>query len=217
MDLKIKYTAPSKEHWDVPEVGYRGEIVTYRVFGEMAPSMTQDKLAEFDSQEKPKGNPHPMDSVLHYAIASAAHKLRNESPQEAEKLRTFLQQGCRRYPHTLTRIAYNPSGNDRIIHNYGTLDQYSLEGDVVGKDGLITDISDKKVLELFLGTENVSEINEIAQWINGTNSSIWRLNSKPKQREERVVGFGACSYRFDLNVLRGPLVGYPAFLVSRVE
>jgi len=213
----IKYTQPSESFFEIPGVVYRGESRTYRLFEQMTDSMTQYQLAEFYEKEKSKGNPHPMDSVLHLTIPFAAYRLRNESPEEAEKLRKFLQTSFRQNPNTLTRVIYNPDGNDEIIHNYGTSDQYSLRENLVGPNNWMADISDKNVLESLLETSNVNKINEFFQWFNKTNGYLWRLNSKPSKKEERVVGFNADSTRLYLNGNRDPSNRSPAFRVLQVK
>ena len=87
----------------------------------------------------------------------------------------------------------------------------------MGSDGYIEDISDKNVLKLFLGTNDIEQINIISQWFNNTNMSLWRLNSKPKQVEERVARFNAYSSRLDLDADR--LLGdeYPTFRVLKAD
>ena len=213
----IRYTAPSEGFFDIPGVVYRGETGNYRVFERMTPAMTQDKLAELYQGEKPKGNPHPMDSVLYFAISLAGYNLRNESPEGAEHLRQFLRESFRKYPNTLSRIIYNSSEKDKIIHNYRTSDEYALDSEVVGQDGWITKIPDKQILESLLGTDNVDKINKVSNWINGTNGYLWRLNSKPENKEERVVRFGADDNWFYLYCNGNPHDECPAFRVLRIE
>ena len=214
---RILYTPKSEGFFVVPGVVDRGETGTYRVFENMTSSMTQDQLSELYETKNQKGNPHPVDSVLHFAIPLAAYNLKNESPNEAEKLRQFLRQGFRQFPNTLTRAIYNPSGKDKIVHNHGTSDEYSSDAEIVGPDGLIAKIPDKKILESLLGTDDIDKINEVSNWINGTNSYLWRLNSKPKNKEERVIGFCVGGDGFGLDCGRSPIVGYPAFRVLRIE
>ena len=215
---EISYTSPGEGFWTIPGVVYKRETRTYRLFEQMTPEMTQDNLSEFYEQEKQKGNPHPTDMPLIMAIASRAYGLIDNSPQEAEELRNLLKNSFRTFPNTLTRIIYNPSGEDKIIHNYKTSDQYSLDGKVVGLDSRIDEISDKIVLEKLLGTQDVIQINKVSQWINKTNSFIWRLNSKPKTKDERVARFDAFGDgRFDFYCDRDLLGGYPAFRVLRVD
>ena len=214
---KLIYTQPSESFWAVPEVLYRGEKGTYQLFDKMTSSMTQDKLAEVYETEKQKGNPSPTDAPLIWAISTRSHELRNEAPEVAESLRSFLQKGFRQYPNTLTRVIYNSSEQDKIIHNYKTSDEYSINEKVVGTDDWIKNISDKNVLEALLVTKDIAKINEVSQWINGTNSYLWRLNSKPKQKDERVARFLAYGSGLSLGCLRNPLNEYPAFRVLRVD
>ena len=216
---RIVYVNPNENFWNIPGVDYRGETGTYRLFESMTPSLNQAQLTELYNGEKPKGNSHPMDSVLHFAILSAAHNLKDESLEEAERLRNFLQAGFRQYANTLTRVIYGSleSKSDKVIHNHGTSDEYSLDAKVVGADGWIKDMHDKKVLESFLGTKDINKINEVSNWINKTNFRIWRLNSKPSEKVERVARFSAYSGRLALGCDGGSLAEYPAFRVLRVE
>ena len=201
----------------VPGVNYRGKTGTYRLFEQMTPAMTQDKLAELYEIEKQKGNPHLTDAPLIWAISTRSYDLRNENPEEAERLRQLLKKGFRQYPNTLTRVIYNPSEEDKIIHNYNTSGEYSIDANVVGLDGQMESISDKNVLESLLGTKDVIKINEVSQWVNGTNSFIWRLNLKPTNKVEKIVRFYAYACRLDLYCDGDPLYGYPAFRVLEVE
>lgn len=214
---RIIYTQSSGSFWVIPGVLYRGETGAYQLFDQMTPVMTQDKLAEVYETEKQKGNPFPTDMSLLWAISTRAYELRDQSPAEAEQLKVFLKKGFRSYPNTLTRVIYNSSAKDKVIHNYNTSDQYSLEENVVGPDDWITNIADKKVLDSILGTNEINKINQVSQWINRTNSYLWRLNSKPQKKDERVAGFGAGSGRLGFFCNGGPLCGWPAFRVLRVD
>ena len=87
---RIIYTQPSEGYWDIPEVSYRGETHTYRLFEKMTPAIDRGSLGELYDKEKRKGNPHPADSILYFAIFSAVFEQRNKNPKVAEKLRNFL-------------------------------------------------------------------------------------------------------------------------------
>ena len=203
-------------HFTVPRVVYRGQKGTYALFEQMTSEMIQDKLSEFYESEKSKGNPVPTDAPLIWAIATRAHELKGENPEAVGKIRQLLQIGFRRYPNTLTRIDYSPE-NDVVVHNAGTSDQYSLEGNVVGPDGFINNIPDKNILESLLGTQDVSKINAVSQWINETDTYLWRLNSKPKKFNKRVAGFNAHDCLLGPDCNWGPLGVCPAFRVLQVE
>ena len=217
----ITYESPvitwqSEPRFRIPGVFYRGKQNNFLLFEKMTSTMTQDKLSELYETEKQKGNPVPTNAPLIWAIATRAHELRGENPEAIGKIRQFIKSGFRRYPNTLTRINYSPE-NDVVVHNVGTSDQYSLEGNVVGPDNKINAIPDKKVLESLLGTQNISQINAVSQWINGTDAYLWRLNLKPEQLDKRVVRFAADDGGLNLSCNRNPLNEYPAFRVLQVE
>ena len=217
----IVYESPvttwqSEPRFRIPGVFYRGKQSNFLLFEKMTSALIQDKLIELYESERAKGNPVPTDAPLIWAIATRAHELRDENPKTVGRLRQFLKNGFRRYPNTLTRIHYSPE-NDVVVHNVGTSDQYSLEGNVVGPDGWIHEIPDKKVLESLLGTQNVSQIDAVSQWINGTAAHLWRLNSKPLKLDKRVAGFGAGDKRLSLGCDGDLLDEYPAFRVLQVE
>ena len=111
-----------------------------------------------------------------------------------------------------------PEGQlDRVIHNYGTSDEYSLEGNIVGINGPIQVVQDTHALELILGTSNLDNINKVSQLVNKTPMHLWRLNSKPSEKTERIVRFIAYSDGLNLDCLGNPLNGNPAFRVLKVE
>ncbi len=206
IELKTKYIAPSAGYFEIDN----GNSV-YRLMEKMTPSMNQDKLAEFYETAKKDGNPVPMNSIQHYELFNDAVKSGNAD------LLNFLQKGLQRYPNTLTRVIYNPQEEkDEIIHNYRTSDAYSIIGDIVGNDNWIENINNINALESLLKTKDVKRLNEISNAINQTPMYLWRFNSKPSKKVERVVGFGADSIRLCLDAW-GPSGGDPAFLVEKVK
>ena len=69
----------------------------------------------------------------------------------------------------------------------------------MGQDGFLPAGSPEKVYQSLLGTQNsLGKINDVFKWLNETQTYIWRVNSKPRQRDERVAGFVAISGRADL-------------------
>ena len=118
----------------------------------------------------------------------------------------------------MSRVVYKPANQeDEVIHNYGTFDAYSIVGDIVGKDGRIKDINNPNALESILKTKDIKKLNEISNAINSTPMSFWRINSKPKEKTERVVGFSADDSRLYLDADGCLSSGNPAFLVERIE
>lgn len=207
IEVKSKYIAPSTGYFEIDN----GNSV-YRLLDKMTPSMNQDKLAEFYEKEKQKGNPLPLNSIQMFEIISDAVKSGNDD------LKNYLQEGLQRWSNTLTRVIYNPIGEeDEIIHNYGTSDAYSVMGDIVGKDGLIKNIDNSNALESLLGTKDIKKLNEISNAINSTPMYFWRFNSKTSEKVERVAGFNAYDDGLLLYAYRYLSHEIPAFLVEQVK
>jgi len=209
-EQEIVYNASKVESWKISGVSHRDETGTYEVIGEMTPLMTQDALAEKYGIGIPS-------MPLIWAIATKTHELKDQNPKDSEKLRVFLQNGLGSYPNTSTRIIYNHSGKDKIIHNYKTSDQYSLDGKVVGPNDWINEILDENILEKLLGTSNIKQINKVSQWINGIDMRLWRINSNPKTKIEKAARFSGGGYWLSLYCDRDPLSTGPAFLVLKVD
>ena len=127
----VVYHAPreltyrDKGYFTVHGVSDGGETATYDVAEEMFPSMAQERLAEVSEAEKQAGRPHAANMPLTFAIMEAAAR------ETGRQFRDFLKENLRHFPNTLTRIRYHPEGElDEVVHNYGTSDQYILEGNV---------------------------------------------------------------------------------------
>ena len=98
---------------------------------------------------------------------------------------------------------------------------------IVGSGGFVSELSDKTVLEKIIGTQDTQKINEISQYVNGTDTYLWRLNSngtdcyffrlKPRPKDERVARFDADGDGLGLDCARHPRVEGPAFRVLRVD
>lgn len=204
-----------EERFEVFGVKHRGKKADYAIFGEMTLDMPQDNLSKLYEIEKPKGNPVPASMDLIWEIGERGYDLRDENPETAEGLRNFLRGGMRRYPNTLTRIHYSPK-KDAIVHNVGTSDKYVIQTKVVGSNEFVDRIDDKKVLDGLLGTKNVSNINEVSQWIHKTDSYIRRLNSKPMQLDKRIARFDAFVDRLGFCCIGGLHGEYPAFRVMQI-
>ena len=217
---KSIYTAPItiEGYWEIEGVCANGESRNYHVFEKMTSAMNHNRLIEYSMSEKEKGNPFVEDSIWTWAIFSRAYELRNKHPEDIERLRKNLQLCLKQYPNTLTRAVYNPEGViDKAVHNYGTPDEYILNGNLVGKDNWVNKIEDKEVLTSIIGEENTDKLNQVSQWLNNTDAYLWRLNSKPSQQDERVVGFSALSGGLIFGCYWYPADRYPAFRVLRID
>ena len=196
------------DYWRIEGVNYKGKIKTINLAQQLLPNMTQDKHAEYREQAISKGEFYTGDMPLYHAVFTALFNQKDKP--ESEQARQFIKKSMReKWLMTLTRIAYQPRGKDKIIHNYNTKDEYSLEENIVGEDRFIED-ADRSALKALLGTDNIQEIKNIYNWINETDTYIWRINSKPNKVDERVARFGADSDRADLDCYRYPDGRYPS-------
>ncbi|MBU3906923.1 MAG: hypothetical protein KKA64_01600 [Nanoarchaeota archaeon] len=218
------YHPAGEDYWEIPDVKYKGDTEIWGVCEKMTPSVDYVHLAEIYNQEKPKGNPHPANSMLNFAIFDAGTRLKSKiAHDEFVGLMRFIQKGLAQFPNTLTMINYCSSSNidgekpDRIIHNHGASDEFFYETNLVGEDGEIGKIPDKNNLELLLGNKNIKRINNITNTINRTPMYLGRLNSKPSENEKKVVRFGAGPYRLDLGCHWDPSTWCPAFRVFRID
>lgn len=208
----VEHVIPSKEYFKISGVNYKGNIHTYRLYDKMTSSMNQDKLAKFSREQKEEGNPYAIGIPQFLAICEAGVKSGNAG------LMNSLHKELRKYPNFLSRVIDNPSPlKDKTIHEYGMPDEYSLEGDIVGEDGWIKDIDNKKSLELLTEIKNINKLNKISQRINQTPMYLWRVNSKPSEKIESVVGFGANNDRLSLLAYGSLSNEYPAFRVLQVD
>lgn len=184
----------------------------YRLIEKMTAPMRQDELAEFYESEKKKGNPLPMSSIQHIELVNDAVKSGNKD------LMNYLQKGFRKWPGTLTRVIYNPIGEeDETIHNYGTSDAYSIIGNVVGRDDWIKDIDNPNALESLLKTKDIKILNEISNAINQTSMYFSRLNSKPAKKTEATARFYANDDGFNFSAGWSLSDESPAFLVVQIK
>jgi hypothetical protein len=207
-----KHLLPSEEYWEITGVNYGGKIQTYNVYAKMTVPMSQDKLAEFSRIEKEKGNPYAIGLPRFIAICEAGI-----NSKDADLIKNF-QKGLKEYPQFLSKVIYNPSPlADEIIHEYGMPDEYSLTGDIIGEDGWIREINNKKSLELLTEVKDIKKLNKFSQEINQTPMFLWRFNSKPLERFGRAVRFIASDGRFVLGAYWGSHGGYPAFRVLLVD
>ncbi|MFA5174467.1 MAG: hypothetical protein WC438_04775 [Candidatus Pacearchaeota archaeon] len=192
------------DYWTIPNVSYRNGIHTFdlsKTLLENGQAKTQEQWAEYRKIAQPKAEFYTGDMPLYHAVFTALFEQKDnpQFKQIAEEARQFIQNSMRqKCPITLTRIAYQPRGKDKIIHNYKTNEQYELEEKIIGPDRLI-ESGDCLALKSLLGNGDINKINSVYQWINQTNAYLWRLNEKPKNVDERVARFNALSDGVDLD------------------
>ena len=123
---------------------------------------TQDEWAEYSRQAKQQNRVYTGNFQLYHALFSQLHNLREVPAMRdiAEEARQFISsQMLQKYLTTLTRLQYKATGDDIIIHDYGMPDEFKLRGNIVGKDGLITDVNTNAqgMLELLTGENNIAK------------------------------------------------------------
>jgi len=136
---------------------------------------------------------------------------------QKDEILKFLRESFNKYMgiQTLSGILYKPIG-DEIIHDKGMSSEYKMLVDFRGPTGLV-EPADEEVLKYLTGLNNLDEIKEISQFLaNGTQTEIWRSNSKPEQDTYRIAWFNAGSDSANLDCYANPRFPRPALGV-RVE
>ena len=191
-------------------VNYKNNIYTIDLSKTLLPSKTQDEHAEHRKSAR-DGFYTPTYPEFHAIISTLEKNKDNIKYQsQIEQLRQFIKRSAlEKWLMMLTRIRYNPTGDDIVIHNYKQKDEYSIKSDnFTGPDGYVPNASNaEKPLQSLLDTsENVNEINQIYKWLTDGDAYIYRLNSRPENRDERVAGFYAGSDGADFDCY-----GYPQY------
>ena len=168
---------------------------------------TQYEWAKRAEEAMPKGGLYTPDYPIFYGIVKAA------KTAGLEDVRTFLRdKSLAKGFMTLTRIQYQSSGEDIIIHNFGTLDRYEEQVAFVGRDGKVNSSDAALPYQRLLGTyDNTQEILDVFKWLNGTDTYISRVNNRPSVVDERVAWFSAGSDRAYLGCDGDPAFSYSSF------
>lgn len=187
-----------------------GSGLSISLLQELLPAMTQEESATrifYDGYQTASAK----DLFL---IGGRLYELRDTEGKVGEAVqsaRQFIKDGVRKnWLNTQTRIQYQPSGNDNIIHGYGTSCVESKAVDFVGKDG---EIQSNLTLEqsLALTGKKPKEVAEIMTYLNETQGYVWRFNNKPQTPTEAVVWLGANSDWFLLYCGRDPQYAMASF------
>ena len=197
--------------WSISGVEYRNGVYTVDLAKSLLDggnSRQQDGWVDYSKSASAKGDFYTPDYPLFYGTVRALFRAKDEPSklQEAEEAKKFLQDTSRtRWLMTLTRIKYQPTGNDEVVHNYGMSDEYKVSKSIVNPDRFI-ESADSKALEAILGTGDVGEISNVFNWLNGTKTYLWIVNERPSSVDERVARFDAGSVRAGLYC-----DGYPSY------
>ena len=206
--------------WSISGVEYRNGVYTVDLAKSLLDgrnSRRQDEWVDYSKEAIAKGEFYTPDYPLFYGTVRALFKAKDEPAklQEVEKAKKFLQDTSRaNWLMTLTRIKYQPQVNllkraiygveDIIVHNYGMSDSYEEKTNFIGADGLIKDVASPASCKALLGTGDIKEIRDVFQWLNGADTYLYRINSKPKKVFEAGAGFDAGSVWAILDCGRNP-------------
>ena len=191
------------DFYEIKGVHYNNGICRVNLSKTLLPSRTQEEHAEHRMNAKPNEF-YLADISLYYALFTELFSNR-DSPYKPkiEEARQFIKKSMlEHWLTTLTRVHYNPNGNDMIIHNYGQKDRREDNlNTFIGPNGEITKISNaEKPLQLLLNTnQNASEINSVYNWLADVNAYLYRLNSTPSKTDEKVARLDADSVRVCLS------------------
>ncbi len=204
------------KYWRISGVNYLGGIHTVDLMKKLLDEgreKTQDKWAAHYERKRDRDEFHTPDYPLFYGLVKALYAARDDSAQSAQivEAQKFIKNTSRsRRIMTLTRIAYQSTGDDLVIHNYGTRDSYERHVDFITSSEWITDTSKPASYQALLDTQDsVQDIDTVLHWFNGTNTYAWKINSKPDKVIERVGGFNASSGWAGLSCYRNLMFSDP--------
>jgi hypothetical protein len=208
--LETRITS-AQDFWQIEGVQYRNGIYAVglgKALLDNGSAHTQGEWSAHYQTAKPKNEFHTPDYPLFYAILKSLYKIRNDSAnaKHVNEAQQFLRDTSRaKWLMTLTRIAYQPQGDDVIIHNHGTSDRYERRVDFITPDENITQTQKPASYQALLDTQDsVQEINNVFRWLNDTDAFAFKVNTKPANVVERIAGFYASSGRADLYCGRNP-------------
>ncbi len=155
---------------------------------------TQDELADYSRKAISNGQFYAASLPLYHAIFKTLfHNKDGASRKEIEDIRMFVRNAFYRWPNTLTRIVYENSGKDKVVHNYGLTSQYEIDYKVAGKKEMVKKASDRQLYASLFGTDDIFGVHEVYKWMIEKNACLWRLSNKPRRTSKRTVRFGISS------------------------
>ena len=207
------------DFWKISGISLRDEAYAVNLSKTLSPSKTQDEHAEQRILAEKAHDFYTPSFPELYAIISCLEQNKDNQKYQDEitNVRAFIKDSAlKTWLMTLTRIQYNPQGEDIVIHNYKQPSQYELPVHFIGPDGAVlsADNSEKPVQALLDTNQSLQEVNEAFRWLMDVDAYIWRLNSKPQQTDERVAGFVAYSRGVSLSCGRDSHNPYSALRVS---
>ena len=199
------------DFYSISGIPYRNEICCIDLSKTLLPSKTQDEHAEHRLNAK-SGEFCLGDMSLYHALFTALYNNRDSQSfkDQIEEARQFIKESMlEHWLMTLTRIKYNPDGNDLVIHNYHQKDEWEVRiNTFVGPDEHLNDVKTTNVerpLQVLLDTQQDGiEIISAYIWLTGGNAYIWRVNSRPEETDERVARLDADFSRASFDCIGDP-------------
>ena len=216
-------------HWHIDDVLYRGEQYVAdlsRTLLDSGAEHTQDEWAARYERAIDNNDFYTPDLPTLYGIVKALYTARGDASRAGQiaEAQEFLKSTSRaKWLMTLTRIAYQPIGDDIIIHNHGTRDRYENKVDFITSSECIKKTNRPTSYKALLGTQDsVQEINSVFHWIS--DRDIYAVvKPKPSVIErvarflvnskviERVARLNASSYWAYLNCYWNPTYSNSSF------
>ena len=184
-----------QEKWLI-KIPYRGKENVYELSKEMSPPLNFESMARYTVLARANNEFSPRSAPFNFAAFKFI--VDSNNPQRDEIIKFFRDKLGRTLPSTLSLVVYNHDGKGHDIYMNT---EYECPGRIVGPNSRIN-IKDSSILETMIGEKNPDEVKRVINGINQSDTSIFRLNSKPKQVEKRVVGFGANFDGFNLDLER---------------
>jgi len=155
----------------------------YKLFKKMTSSMDQNEHAKYYEKAKKEGNPRQLNSFQHYNLFRDAIKSGNSD------LVNYVQKGFQKWPITLSRIVYEPFGEEnKTIHNYGTSDAYSTIATPVA----IKDFIKNEGWKCISNSNSLESLSEKESEMFNKVFNTWKSNPmyfSPKTIHEMVITF----------------------------
>lgn len=184
---------PEEDFWLIKNVKYKNQTKNYKLKKQLLENKTQQEHIEYA-----KENPNDFniqDLPVYHAIFKTIYNLPEQ--QEKQEIKDFLKKSIKDYwLLTGTQIDYTPKRKDIINHR---IENQSIKENIVGPDEWVKNSKTPEVYKALLQDSNLENINNIYKWITEKDQYLWRINSKPKNIEKRLVGLGSADDRSVFN------------------
>ena len=197
----------TENFWTIEGVLYRGKVHAVdlaKTLLDKGAAKTQDQWIDYTREARERNDFYLPDFPLLHGIVTRLYEQRSQAGVEA--IRAQVQAWTReKWLMTTTRIRYNPQGEDKVIHNYTLPDEERIDTSFVGPDEWIKGSTTPEAVQVLLGTsQSMQEINTVYRWLNGTDTYLYKINTKPSQPDERVARLIAYSDMVRLGCYRDP-------------